>query len=100
MSVRRGQPKASEGPRLRGWVSFSLLDLPGVLGLRSREGCESQAILYRSREQGSSLCPPLAIMDIEGLEFKSNPINLYFFLMQRFSMLLNSLPSAPTMYIS
>jgi len=25
-------------------------------------------------------------MDIEGLEFKSNPINLYFFLMQRFSM--------------
>ena len=53
-SVRRGQPQASDGPRLRGWVSFSLLDLPGVLGLRSREGCDSQAFLDRS---GSKALP-------------------------------------------
>ena len=44
MSVRRGKPQASDGPRLQGWVSCSLFNLPGVLGLRSREGRESQAI--------------------------------------------------------
>ena len=69
-SVRRGKPQASDGPRLRGWVSFSSLDVPGVLGLRSRGGRESQAILYRSREQSPSPCPPLDITEIEGFKIR------------------------------
>ena len=71
MSVRRGQPQASDGPRLRGWVSFSSFNLPGVLGRRSREGRESQAFLDRSREQSLSPCPPITVL--EGRSIPSKP---------------------------